>query len=164
MSQCAASVEVMDSSQARAAGPRVDFRFAARSVCPSTSSRTAGILERLREEVLEEEDLDPALGERVGEGIVLLPRPLHPEDVVEEKVVLVPRREAPKLEVGTVEDDPPQRPDLRAHVEARGLLCTGASGHGRAPTIGGAVNGSSMSSTTMSSLGASRLWRHFSQM
>ena len=87
--------------------------------------------ERLREETLEKENLDSALGQGVGEGVVLLAGPLYPEDVVEEQVVLVPRSQTPELEVGTVEDDPPKRPDLRAHVQARGLFR--ASGHVRPP-------------------------------
>ena len=122
MSQCAASAGVSSSSHLRAAGPSSGFRFAARSVRSEHVVAHGRVLERLREEALEVEDFDAALGERVGERVVLLARPLDPEDVVEEKLVLVSRREAPQLEVGTVEDDPPERPDLGADVEARGLL------------------------------------------
>lgn len=77
----------------------------------------------------EQEHLDPALAQRVGEGVVLLAGPADPQHVVEEQRVLVGRRQALQLEIGTVQDDAPQRADLRAHVEAAGGGRRGGGAH-----------------------------------
>ncbi len=73
--------------------------------------------EDVREEVGQVEDLDRPFTEGVGERVVLLPRPLHPQDVVEEERVLVARREPPQLEVRSVEDDAGEAAHLGADVE-----------------------------------------------
>src|SRR4029450_9495074 len=54
-----------------------------------------------------------------GEGVVHLVRPSHPEDIVEAQRVLVRRCEPPQLEIGPVQQDPSQRPDLRVDEEPR---------------------------------------------
>jgi hypothetical protein len=74
--------------------------------------------QRLGQQLLEVEDLDAPPAQGVGEGVVLLARAADPRQVVEEQLVLVGRRQTPQLEVGAVEDDTPQRADLRAHVQA----------------------------------------------
>ena len=79
-------------------------------------------LQRLLEQAVQVEHLDAALDERVGERVVLLARALDPEDVVEQQRVLVARRQPLELAVGPVQQHPPQRPDLRADVCARGGL------------------------------------------
>jgi len=56
--------------------------------------------------------IDAALGERVREGVVLLAGAPDPQDVVEEQLVLVARREPLELPIGTVQRHAPQRPDL----------------------------------------------------
>jgi hypothetical protein len=78
-----------------------------------------------------------ALDQRVGEGIVLLPRTLHPQDVVEEQRLAVQRGESAQFEVGPVQDDAAQRPDLGIDAKLRrrgGRLALGD--HGGQPSIG----------------------------
>ena len=101
--------------------------------------------ERLGEQLLEVEHLDAAVGERVGERVVLLAGALDPEDVVEQQRVLVAGRQALELEVGPVEDDTPQRADLRPDVEPRSDSARIAAtdrldlrGHRPAPAASGA--------------------------
>jgi hypothetical protein len=79
----------------------------------------AGVRQHLREKLLQVEHFDAGFGERVGEGVVLLVRPSHPEDIVEAQLVLVRRCEPPQLEIGPVQQDPSQRPDLRVDEEPR---------------------------------------------
>jgi hypothetical protein len=86
-----------------------------------------GLRERLGQQLLEVEDLDAAVGQRIGERVVLLAGALDPQDVVEQQRVLVARGQALELEVGPVEDDTPQRADLRPDVEPR----DGLSAHRR---------------------------------
>ena len=61
--------------------------------------------------------LDALLDEGVGEGVVLLAGPLHPQHVVEEQVVAVRRGETAELEPRAVQEDAPERPDLGIDVE-----------------------------------------------
>ena len=70
------------------------------------------VLERLGEQVVEEQDLDAALAHQVDEGVVLLARAPHPDDVVEEQLVAVRRRQALVRQVGPVDHHRPERPDL----------------------------------------------------
>ena len=79
------------------------------------------VLDGLREEVADVEHLDTAVGQRVGERVVLLAGALDPQHVVEEQLAAVGRGEAAELEVRTVQQHPSQDPDLGVHVE---------SGHG----------------------------------
>src|SRR5207245_4899963 len=62
------------------------------------------------------------LGERIGEGVVLLARALDPEHVVEEQLVLVRRREPFQLKVRAMQQRPSQRPDFRTDEEPRRCL------------------------------------------
>ena len=75
------------------------------------------VLERLGEQVVEEQHLDAALAHQVDEGVVLLARAAHPDHVVEEQLVAVRRREALVGEVGPVDHHGPQRSDLRVGAE-----------------------------------------------
>lgn len=99
----------------------------------------AGVGEHVGQKLLQVEHLDTALGQRVGEGVVLLPRALDPEHVVEEQLVLVGRRQTFQLQPGTVQQHPPQRPRLRAHKQTRrplgGEIFTGLleNGHRTSP-------------------------------
>jgi hypothetical protein len=66
---------------------------------------------------VEEQDLDVMFPHQVDERVVLLPRAADPDDVVEEQLVAVRRRQALVREVRPVHDHRPQRPDLGAHAE-----------------------------------------------
>ena len=88
--------------------------------------------ERLGQQLLEIEDLDATPAQSVGEGVVLLTGPADPGNVVEQQLVLVGRGEAAQLEVGAMEDDAPQRADLRAHVQASGGRGGRERGHANA--------------------------------
>ena len=61
-----------------------------------------GVLERLGEQLVQEQDLDAALAHQVDEGVELLAGAAHPDDVVEEQLVAVRRREPFVREVGPV--------------------------------------------------------------
>lgn len=69
-------------------------------------------LEGLGEQVGEVVHLDAALAEDVGEHVVLLAGALGPQHLIEEQVVLVGRGEAEQFQVGAVQQDLPQPPDL----------------------------------------------------
>ena len=62
----------------------------------------AGI-ERLSEERLQQEDLDPALAHPLHELVVLVLRTLDPEHVVEQQVVVVGGRQPLEAEPGSVD-------------------------------------------------------------
>ena len=77
-------------------------------------------VERLAEQLVQVEHLDAALDKCVRERVVLLPGAPHPEHVVEQQLVLVPRRKPLQLQVRPVENHPAQAADLRADVQPRG--------------------------------------------
>jgi hypothetical protein len=77
------------------------------------------VLERRREEVVEEQHLDAALAHQVDERVVLLPGSPHPDHVVEEQVMAVAGRQALVRDVGSVDHHGPQRPDLGVGAERR---------------------------------------------
>jgi len=66
---------------------------------------------------VEEEHLDAARAHQVDERVELLPRPAHPDDVVEQQLVAVRRREPLVRQVGPVDDDAVQGPDLGGDAE-----------------------------------------------
>jgi hypothetical protein len=76
-----------------------------------------GLVERLGQQVVEQVDLDALGPQLLGEGVVLLPRPLGPHDVVEEQVVDVLRGEPGELQAGSVQDHLAELPDLGVDVE-----------------------------------------------
>ena len=78
------------------------------------------ILERLGEQVVEQQHLDSAFAHQVDEGVVLLPRAPHPDHVVEEEVVAVARRQALVGDIGPVHEHGAERPDLRVRAEGVG--------------------------------------------
>ena len=70
-------------------------------------------------QVLDVEDLDPALAHARHELVVLPLRALHPQHVVEQQLVVVVRGEPLQAELGPVDDDLPQLADLRVDAEPR---------------------------------------------
>ena len=104
---------------------------------PVTRSR---ILERLREQLMEEDDLDPAFTHEVGERVELLPRAANPDHVVEEQLVAVRRRQPLVREVGPVHHHRAELPDLRmcpergvrrgAHLSISSVFLRGGSRSG----------------------------------
>ena len=91
--------------------------------------------QHLGEQPVEVQHLDAALGQRGGEGVVLLLRAVHPRDAVEEQLVVVARGEPPQLGPGTVQHHGAQSADLagRAHDRRRSRSSVGGAGldHGR---------------------------------
>ena len=75
------------------------------------------VLERLAQQIVEEQDLDAALAHQVDERVVLLARAPHPDHVIEQQLVTVRRREALVREIGAVHDHRPKRPDLGVGTE-----------------------------------------------
>ena len=67
--------------------------------------------------VAEVHHLHPVVPQQIREGVVFLLRLLHPQDVVEEQLVLVVDGETLQLLAGTVEHDPLQLADFRAHAK-----------------------------------------------
>ena len=78
------------------------------------------VRERLGEQLVEEQHLDAALAHQVDERVELLARAAHPDDVVEQQLVAVRRRQPLVREVRAVDDDAAQRPDLRGDAEVGG--------------------------------------------
>jgi hypothetical protein len=78
------------------------------------------VLDRLGQQLAHIQHLDAPLPQRVGERIVLLAGPLDPEHVVEQQAGAVGRRQPPELEVGPVQQHPPQDPDLGIDMEGVG--------------------------------------------
>ena len=68
--------------------------------------------ERLGEQLLEVEHLDAAVAQDVGEVVVLALRALDPDDVVEEVLGAVLRRQPLERSTGTVDQHRLQAPDL----------------------------------------------------
>jgi hypothetical protein len=116
-----------------AAQPRAQVDLAQRLVDQRRAD--AGDRQGLGQQLLEIEDLDAAPAQGCREGVVLVARAADPRQVVEQQLVLVGRRQAAQLEVGAVEDDTPQRADLRADVQATG----GRGGGGGHPQADGAL-------------------------
>ena len=83
-----------------------------------------GVLERRRQQVVEEQHLDAVLAHQVDERVELLPRAANPDHVVEEELVAVRRREPVVGEVGAVHEHRPERPHLGVRAErVRGDGC-----------------------------------------
>ena len=78
---------------------------------------SASLDQRLGEEVLEEEHLDPTGAHLDHELVVLLLGPLDPEHIVEQQVVVVRRREPPQAQVRSVDHDLSQLADLRVDTD-----------------------------------------------
>ena len=78
------------------------------------------VLERLGEQLVEQEHLDAALAHEVDERVELLAGPAHPDHVVEQQLVAVRRRQALVRQVRAVDDDAAQRPDLGGDAELGG--------------------------------------------
>ena len=72
-----------------------------------------GVLERLREQLVEQQYLHAAIAHQVDEGVVLLAGPPHPDHVVEEQLVAVGRRQPLLREIGPVHHHGAELPDLR---------------------------------------------------
>ena len=87
------------------------------------------VLERLREQLVQEQNLDAAFAHQVDERVVLLPRAAHPDHVVEEELVGVRRREPLVGEVGPVHHHGAEPSDLRMRAQNR----VGDSAHELSP-------------------------------
>ena len=94
------------------------------------------VLERLGQQLVQEQDLDAARAHQVDERVELLPRAPHPDDVVEEQIVAVARREPLVRQVGPVHHHRVELPDLRVCSEdgvgdgAQGVLLSSSAGRG----------------------------------
>ena len=99
-------------------------------VLDAPGARAAGG-ECLGQQLMRYEHLDPAFDERVGERVVLLAGPLHPQHVVEQEIVLVGRRQPLQLVPRPVEHDSPERADLGVRPLGSGCapqgVCVGSS-------------------------------------
>jgi hypothetical protein len=85
------------------------------------------VFERLREHGMEEQHLHPARAHQVDERVELLAGPADPDDVVEQKLLGVARRQPLVREVGPVHHHRVQLPHLRVGPEdSRGF---GGSAH-----------------------------------
>ena len=140
INRVASSVEGSPPSHSCNAGPNCVPNPADASVRSSTRSRASGSASASPSSSTHLEHLDAALGERIGERVVLLPRALHPDHVVEQQIVLVARRQPLELEPRTVHEHRPERADLRVHPgrrvrDTRGDIDVGLErAHGR-PTV-----------------------------
>ena len=83
------------------------------SRCPRRVTRRQGV----GEQVIEVEDLDAALAHPGDELVVLVLGPLDPQDVVEQQLVVVRRREPLQAEVGAMDHHLAQPPDLGVDAE-----------------------------------------------
>jgi len=93
-----------------------------------------GVLERLDQQVGEVQDLDAAVLERRRERVVLLLRPRHPRQAVEEQVGVVAGGQALELRTGPVQQDGPERTDLAGDpVHGRTLRSRGLTQRGLRP-------------------------------
>ena len=73
--------------------------------------------QRLAQQVLDVQDLDAALAHPRDELVVLPLRPLDPQDVVEQQLVVVARGQPLEAEVRPMDDDLAELADLRVHTE-----------------------------------------------
>ena len=86
----------------------------------SSMSRLPGLVarrQRLGEQVRQQEHLDASLAHPSDELVVLVLRPLDPQHVVEQQVVVVRRRQALQAEVRAVDHHLAQLADLGMHTE-----------------------------------------------
>ncbi len=79
------------------------------------AGRTAG--QRFGQQIRQQQHLDTARAQQVGERVVLGLRPGHPGQPVEQQRVVVAGRQALQFGAGAVQDDHPQRPDLGVHSQ-----------------------------------------------
>ena len=79
--------------------------------------RASGIATVSRSSWSQQVHLHAQVPQRLGEGVVLLLGPLHPQHVVEEVLVLVGRGQPLQLQVRAVQDRLSQAADLRVHVQ-----------------------------------------------
>ena len=89
-----------------------------RSRRDSSHSLRRRVLERLPQQIVEEQDLDAATAHQIDERVVLLPRPADPDHVVEQQLVTVRRRQALMGEIRAVDDHRPKRSDLGVGTES----------------------------------------------
>ena len=68
--------------------------------------------QRLGEQILEVKHLDSPLSHHADELVVLPPRPLDPQDIVEQQLVVVCRRQALEAQIRPVDDHLAEAPDL----------------------------------------------------
>ena len=73
---------------------------------------TVGVLHRLCQQLVEEQNLDVPFAHEVDEGVVLLPRAADPDHVVEKELVAVRRRQPLVGEVWTMHHHHPELSDL----------------------------------------------------
>ena len=90
------------------------------------------IFERLRQKLVEEEDLDAAVAHEIDERVELLSRAPDPDHVVEEKLMAVRGRQPLVRKIRPVHHHRPQRADLGVCAERR----RGGSGHSVSPSHG----------------------------
>src|SRR5207237_8225976 len=88
-------------------------------------------VEHLGEQLGEVVHLHPAVAQRLGEGVVLLPRPLAPQDVVEQQPRDVRRGQPAQLKAGPVQDHLAQLAGFGVDVEGRGRPGLSVSGRVR---------------------------------
>ena len=74
-------------------------------------------VERLAQQVLDVQHLDAALAHPRDELVVLPLRALDPQDVVEQQLVVVARRQPLEAEVRPMDDDLAELADLRVDTE-----------------------------------------------
>ena len=77
-----------------------------------------------RQQVAEQKDLDAMGAHLFDELVVLVLRPLHPENVVEEQLVVIGRGEPLQAQLGSVNHHLPQLPHLRVDSETRHDTCS----------------------------------------
>ena len=83
----------------------------------SSHSRAVGLGERLRQQLVQQQHLDPARAHQVDERVELLAGAPHPDHVVEQQVVAVGGGQALVREVRAVDHHGVQRPDLGGDSE-----------------------------------------------
>ena len=93
----------------------------------STSRSGHRDVEGLAQQVAEEVHRDAPVAQHIGEAVVLLRAPAHPQDVVEEQRVLVAGGEPLQLQIGAVQDDAAQPPGLGVDMESHAFILTARS-------------------------------------
>ena len=101
-SRSAGACPTSSSSGLSSAGPN---RVAV--VSSSWTNSRPRLVERLREQIPEQVDLDPLVAQFLGEGIVLLAGPLCPHHVVEEQLIDIVGGQPGQLEPWPVNDHLP---------------------------------------------------------
>ena len=97
----------------------VSPRSRSRSASSMASRARVLLCEGLGEQVGQVEHLDVAAAQLVGEGVVLVLRPGHPGDAVEEQLVVVARGQPLQLRAGPVQHHRAQPADLAVRVVRR---------------------------------------------